>query len=153
MMRAIRDNDVSAASMGKNVKSRQLEVFVFGAVLMGIGGAILTSFAQIYDPGGYQPINHTFVIWVMLIVGGAGNNYGAIFGAAFIYVVWVISEPLSQILFSYISDWSAGQGWGEIPDIQSRSLQMRVFVLGFVITLALRYAPRGLLPEVIRRES
>jgi len=153
MMRAIRDNHISAGSMGKNVKARQLEVFIFGAVLMGIGGAVLTSFAQIFDPGGYQPINHTFVIWVMLIVGGAGNNYGAIFGAAFIYVVWVISEPLSQILFSNISVWSEGRGWGEIPDIQSRSLQMRVFVLGLVITLALRFAPRGLLPEVVRQEG
>jgi len=153
MMRAIRDNHISAAAMGKNVKSRQIEVFVFGSVLIGIGGGILTSFAQIYDPGGYQPINHTFVIWVMVIVGGAGNNFGALFGGVFIYIVWVLSESLSQGLFLTLSGWSEGMGWPGIPEIESRSLQMRVFVLGLVITLALRYAPKGLIPEVIKRDT
>ncbi len=153
MMRAIRDNHIAAASMGKNVKSRQLEIFVLGSILMGIGGAILTSFAQIFDPGGYQPINHTFVIWVMVIVGGAGNNFGALFGGVFIYVIWVLSEPLSQALFINLSELSQNIGWGAIPDIESRSLQMRVFVLGLVITLALRYAPKGLIPEVIQQQG
>lgn len=153
MMRAIRDNHIAASSMGKNVTSRQLEIFIFGSVLIGIGGAILTSFVQIFDPGGYQPINHTFVVWVMVIVGGAGNNFGALFGGMFIYVVWVLSEPVSQALFFTLSDVFEGWGWGGIPEIESRSLQMRVFVLGLVITLALRFAPRGLIPEVIRREG
>lgn len=147
MMRAIRDNYIAAGSMGKNVTARQLEIFVLGSVLMGIGGAILVSFAQIFDPSSYQPINHTFLIWVMIIVGGAGNNWGALFGGIFIYVVWLLSEPLAQLLFSGISNWSAQIGWGAIPDIESRSLQMRVFVLGLVISIALRYAPRGLIPE------
>ncbi len=153
MMRSIRDNHIAAASMGKNVKSRQLEIFIFGSVLIGIGGAILTSFAQIFDPGGYQPINHTFVIWVMVIVGGAGNNFGAVFGGVFIYIVWVLSEPVSQALFINISAISDGFGWGAIPEIESRALQMRVFVLGLVITIALRYAPKGLIPEVIHQQK
>ncbi len=153
MMRAIRDNHVSAASMGKNVTARQLEIFVFGSVLMGIGGAILVSFVQINDPSSYQPINHTFLIWVMVIVGGAGNNWGAVFGAVLIWLVWIISDPLAQWLFTTVSDWSGHIGWGEIPDIQSRASQMRIFVLGAVITVALRFAPKGLIPEVVRREG
>lgn len=153
MMRAIRDNYVAAASMGKNVTRRQLEIFVLGSVLMGIGGAMLVSFQQIYDPGAYQPINHTFLIWVMVIVGGAGNNWGAVFGALLIYITWMISDPVSQWLFNGISSWSVEHGWGAIPEIQSRASQMRVFVLGVVITIALRYAPRGLIPEIVRREK
>ncbi|HVY52371.1 MAG TPA: branched-chain amino acid ABC transporter permease [Devosia sp.] len=152
MMRAIRDNYIAANSMGKNVTSRQLEVFVIGSILMGIGGAMLVSILQIFDPGSYQPINHTFLFWVMVIVGGAGNNFGALLGAMFIYLVWVLSAPLSQALFYAVSGWTTQLGWGAIPDIDSRSLQMRVFVLGIVIVLALRYAPRGLIPEVVRRE-
>jgi branched-chain amino acid transport system permease protein len=152
MMRAIRDNHIAAASMGKNVTRRQLEIFVLGSVLMGIGGAMLVSFQQIYDPGAYQPINHTFLIWVMVIVGGAGNNWGAVFGALLIYMTWMISDPVSQWLFNGISNWSTDVGWGAIPEIQSRASQMRVLVLGVVITIALRYAPRGLIPEVVRRE-
>ena len=153
MMRAIRDNHIAAASMGKNVTARQLEIFVFGSVLMGIGGAILVSFVQINDPSSYQPINHTFLIWVMVIVGGAGNNWGAVFGAVLIWLVWIISDPLAQLLFNTISHWSGQIGWGEIPDIQSRASQMRIFVLGLVITVALRFAPKGLIPEVVRREG
>jgi branched-chain amino acid transport system permease protein len=152
MMRAIRDNHIAASSMGKNVTRRQLEIFVLGSVLMGIGGAMLVSFQQIYDPGAYQPINHTFLIWVMVIVGGAGNNWGAVFGALLIYMTWMISDPVSQWLFNGISSWSTDMGWGAIPEIQSRASQMRVLVLGVVITIALRYAPRGLIPEVVRRE-
>lgn len=153
MMRAIRDNHIAAASMGKNVTRRQLEIFVLGSVLMGIGGAMLVSFQQIYDPGSYQPINHTFLIWVMVIVGGAGNNWGAVFGALLIYITWMISDPIAQWLFNGISGWSTDMGWGAIPEIQSRASQMRVFVLGVVITIALRYAPRGLIPEVVKREA
>ena len=124
-----------------------------GAILMGVGGAILTSYVQLLDPSGYQPINHTFIVWVMIIVGGAGNNYGALFGGIFIYIVWTISEPASVILFSLISDMSEGAGIGAIPDIESRALQMRVFVLGLVITFALRYAPQGMIPERVRTEK
>jgi branched-chain amino acid transport system permease protein len=153
MMRAIRDNHIAAASMGKNVTRRQLEIFVLGSVLMGIGGAILVSFSQIYDPGAYQPINHTFLLWVMVIVGGAGNNWGAIFGALLIYIAWMVSDPVSQAVFGTISQWTSDLGWGAIPEIQSRASQMRVLVLGLVITLALRFAPRGLIPEVVRREA
>lgn len=152
MMRAIRDNHIAAGAMGKNVKSRQLEIFVLGAVLIGVGGGILTSFTQIFDPSGYQPLNHTFIVWIMVIVGGAGNNYGTLFGAIFIYVVWVLSEPVSQALFSAVSSLSEWAGWYAIPEIESRALQMRVFVLGLVITFALRYAPKGLIPEVVRRD-
>ncbi|HEY9012350.1 MAG TPA: branched-chain amino acid ABC transporter permease [Devosia sp.] len=153
MMRSIRDNHIAAASMGKNVKQRQLEVFILGSVLMGIGGAILVTFGQIYDPSAFQPINHTFLIWVMIIVGGAGNNWGAVFGALLIYIAWMISDPVAQAVFTTISQWTSDLGWGAIPEIQSRASQMRVLVLGVVITIALRFAPRGLIPEVVKRSA
>ncbi len=151
MMRAIRDNHISAASMGKDVTGRQLELFIFGSILIGIGGAILATFTQIFDPSGYQPINHTFMLWVMVIVGGAGNNWGVVLGAFLIYIVWIISDPLAQMIFLNLSALTSNLGWGAIPEIDSRALQMRVFVLGVVITIALRYAPKGLLPEVVKR--
>ena len=153
MMRAIRDNYVAAESMGKDVKGRQVELFVLGAVLIGIGGAMMTTYVQLYDPAGYQPINHTFIVWVMVIVGGAGNNLGALFGGVLIIIAWNISEPLSLLLFQWLD--AAGQAIGlpAIPDVGSRALQMRVFFLGLVIVLALRYAPRGLIPERVRKRD
>jgi branched-chain amino acid transport system permease protein len=150
MMRAIRDNHVAAEAMGKDVKRRQIEIFVLGSALMGIGGAVLATYTQLFDPGGYQTITHTFVVWVMVIVGGAGNNLGALFGGVLIIIAWNMSEPLSRLAFQYIDTLSQGLGLGAIPDLDARALQMRVFLLGLVITFALRYAPKGLIPERIR---
>lgn len=152
MMRAIRDNELSSAAMGKNVNQRRLEVFVMGCVLMGIGGAALATFNGIFDPNGYLPLNHTFLIWVMVILGGPGNNLGTIFGAVFVYVIWVMSEPVALFILnaiSYLGDmWFA---WEAPSDFTSRALQARVFTIGLIITLVLRYAPKGLFPEKIQQ--
>jgi len=151
MIRAIRDNELSSAAMGKDVNGRRLEVFVIGSVLMGIGGAALVTFNSIFDPSGFLPLHHTFLIWVMVILGGAGNNLGTLIGTVIVYVVWVMAEPATLAIFDGIRylgetwfDWQAPN------DFDSRALQMRVFVIGLTITLVLRFAPKGLLPEKIR---
>ena len=97
MMRAIRDNEIAAAAMGKDVNFRRLEIFVLGSGLIGIGGAALITFARIFDPAGFHPLKNTFVIWVMVLVGGAGSNLGAIFGATAIYIIWIMSEPMTPV--------------------------------------------------------
>lgn len=152
MMRAIRDNEVSAASMGKDINKRRLEIFVFGCILMGIGGAALITFVGIFDPNGFLPLNHTFLIWVMVILGGAGNNLGAIFGALLVYVIWTMAEPATLFLFAIAETYgTAWFGWSPPDDLPSRALQMRVFVIGLTIALVLRFAPRGLMPEPVKR--
>lgn len=154
MMRAIRDNEDAAASMGKDVNRRRLEIFIFGGVLMGIGGAVLIHFNTIFDPSGFLDINHTFLVWVMVILGGARNNRGAIFGALFVYFVWTMSEPFSLWLFDHVrSIGLAVFGWVAPDDLDSRALSMRVFVIGLTIALVLRYAPQGLFPERIFRQD
>lgn len=148
MMRAIRDNEHAAQAMGKNVNKRRLEIFILGSVIMGIGGAVLVTFTGLFDPAGFVDLNHTFLIWVMVILGGSGNNRGAIFGAVFVYILWTMSEPVALWFFSVLRD--VGQAWfdWQAPsDLDSRALQMRVFVIGFTIVAVLRTMPQGLLPE------
>jgi branched-chain amino acid transport system permease protein len=151
MIRAIRDNELSSAAMGKDVNARRREVFVLGSVLMGIGGAALISLNRIFDPSGFLPLHHTFLIWVMVILGGAGNNMGTMLGAAIVYIIWIVSEPATLVVFDAIkfigAEWFS---WQAPNDFDSRALQMRVFLIGMTITLVLRFAPRGLLPEKIR---
>jgi branched-chain amino acid transport system permease protein len=148
MMRAIRDNEVAAAAMGKDVNRRRLEMFVLGNVIIGVGGAALITFTSIFDPGGFTPLNHTFLIWVMVILGGSGNNLGTIFGALLVYIIWTMSEPAALFLFEQGAYWSERLFGLEAPgDLATRALQMRVFVIGLAITLVLRFAPKGLLPE------
>lgn len=148
MMRAIRDNEVSAAAMGKDVNRRRLEMFVLGNVIIGIGGAALVTFSSIFDPSAFVPLNHTFLIWVMVILGGAGNNLGTVFGVVLVYVIWTMSEPAALFLFQQAASWGdALFNWKAPADLPTRALQMRVFVIGLTITLVLRFAPNGLLPE------
>jgi len=148
MMRAIRDNELAAAAMGKDVNRRRLEMFVLGNVIIGIGGAALITFTSIFDPGGFTPLNHTFLIWVMVILGGSGNNLGTIFGALLVYIIWTMSEPAALFLFEHGAYWGNRLFGIEAPgDLATRALQMRVFVIGLAITLVLRFAPKGLLPE------
>lgn len=152
MNRAIRDNETAAAAMGKDINRRRLEMFVIGNVVIGIGGGALITFGGIFAPDSFLPLNHTFLVWVMMILGGAGNNLGAIFGALFVYVIWTMSEPATLFLFNQgaalghsMFDWQAP------ADLASRALQMRVFIIGLTITLVLRYAPGGLMPEKVAR--
>jgi branched-chain amino acid transport system permease protein len=148
MMRAIRDNEVSAAAMGKDVNRRRLEMFVVGNFIIGIGGAALITFTSIFDPAAFAPLNHTFLIWVMVILGGAGNNLGTIFGALLVYVIWTMSEPATLFLFQQAAYWGDRLfDWHAPGDLHTRALQMRVFIIGLTITLVLRFAPKGLLPE------
>lgn len=149
MMRAIRDNYDAAAAMGKNVVRRQLEVFVLGGILMGIGGAMLTSLNTLFNPAAYHPPRYTFLIWAMLIVGGSGNNLGAVFGALFIYMLWEMSEPIAQFLFLGGADMLMAlfPGWEPPSDLASRASQMRVIVIGLALIITMRYAPKGVIPE------
>ncbi len=152
MIRAIRDNELSSAAMGKDVNGRRLEVFIIGSILMGIGGAALVGFNRIFDPSGFLPLHHTFLIWVMVILGGAGNNLGTLIGTIIVYIVWVMSEPATLIVFETIKELGLQWfDWQAPNDFDSRALQMRVFLIGLTITLVLRFAPKGLLPEKIRK--
>ncbi|WP_110690749.1 branched-chain amino acid ABC transporter permease [Salinicola endophyticus] len=153
MIRAIRDNEVSAAAMGKSINRRRQEIFVFGCILMGLGGAVLTSFTGIFDPQGYLPLNHTFLVLVMVILGGPGNNLGTLFGAVLVYVIWIMSGPLALALMHLVTalggDWF---GW-QPGNLDSRALQARVFVIGLLILMVLRFAPRGMIPERIAQHD
>ncbi|GGY02952.1 branched-chain amino acid ABC transporter permease [Litchfieldella qijiaojingensis] len=150
MIRAIRDNEISAAAMGKDINRRRLEIFVLGCILMGIGGAALTSFNSIFDPQGYLPLNHTFLVLVMVILGGPGNNLGTIFGAVLVYIIWIMSEPLALSVMHAVTALGEGWfGWEVGGNLDSRALQARVFVIGLLISLVLRYAPKGLIPEKV----
>lgn len=154
MIRAIRDNEVSAAAMGKDINKRRLEIFVLGCILMGLGGGILGTFNSLFDPQGYLPLNHTFLVLVMVILGGPGNNLGTIFGAVAVYIIWIMSEPLALFLMQLAVAFGEGVfGWDAPSNMDSRALQARVLMIGLLITMVLRFAPKGLLPEKISQHG
>ena len=93
MMRAIRDNEEAANAMGKNVVKQHLLIFVLGSAIVGIAGAMLVTQDGLFTPGSYRPLRYTFLIWVMVIVGGSGNNFGAILGGFVVWFLWIEAAP------------------------------------------------------------
>ena len=145
MMRAIRDNEVAASAMGKNVTRRHLQIFIIGSAVVGLAGAMLTSMEGQLVPGVYSPLRFTFLIWVMVIVGGSGNNWGAVLGGLLLGWLWLAVEYLGPNLMGY---FTAALPPGDLKTHLIDSAQhMRLVTLGIVLLLVLRFAPRGLIPE------
>ena len=149
MMRAIRDNETAAAAMGKNVTSRHLQVFILGSAVVGVAGAMLTTLDGQFNPPTYQPLRFTFLIWVMVIIGGSGNNWGAVLGGFIIWFFWIEAEPIGLWLMTTITSGMAADHWLRLHLIESAA-HMRLLTMGLVLLLVLRFAPRGLIPEVKR---
>jgi len=149
MMRAIRDNEEAAGAMGKDVTWRHLQVFVLGSAVCGIAGAMLTTLDGQFTPGSYQPLRFTFLIWVMVIVGGSGNNLGAVFGAFLIWFIWIEAEPVGIAAMDLLT-----RGLDPASPVRLHLIDaaphMRLFVMGLVLLLVLRFSPKGVLPEQVR---
>ena len=146
MMRAIRDNEDAAAAMGKDVTRRHMQIFVLGAAVMGIAGAMLTTLDGQFTPGSYQPLRFTFLVWVMVIVGGSGNNWGAVFGGFLVWFVWVEAEPAGFWLMDAIT-----AGLPEDNALRAHLLDsaayMRLIVMGLILLVVMRFSPHGIIPE------
>lgn len=146
MMRAIRDNETAASAMGKNVTGRHLEVFILGSAVIGIAGAMLVTIDGQFTPTAYQPLRFTFLIWVMVIVGGAGNNLGSILGGFIVWFTWVQAEPVGAWLLDTITAFMAADDPLRLHLIEGAAY-MRPITMGLVLLLVLRFSPRGLIPE------
>ena len=136
VLRAIREDEEAAESLGKRAYVFRLQSFVIGSMLMGLGGALYAHFVGFIAPEDFLPIL-TFQLWAMLIVGGAGRNAGAVLGA---FVVWGF--------------WAAAGGLlrGFIPQAeQARAAALQVVLIGVLIALMLVLRPRGLLGEKLGR--
>ncbi|MDB5556425.1 MAG: branched-chain amino acid transporter permease [Rhizobium sp.] len=144
MMRAIRDNELAAAAMGKDITRRHLQVFVLGCAVLGIAGAMLATMEGQLTPGAYQPLRFTFLIWVMVVVGGSGSNLGAVLGGFLIWYLWVQVEPWGDGLMRLVTS-NLGEGPLKQHLLESAA-HMRLLVMGVILILVLRFRPRGLIP-------
>lgn len=152
MMRAIRDNEVAAEAMGKDVTRQHLQIFIIGSAVVGIAGAMLTTLDGQFTPASYNPLRFTFLIWVMVIVGGSGNNWGSVIGGFLIWFVWIEAEPMGLWLMNLITT-----GMAEDSALRNHLINsaphMRVLFMGTILLLVLRFSPRGLIPETTRRQA
>jgi len=131
-LRAIRDNEASAAAAGKNVEKFRVQTFVIGCAVMGIAGALSAHYFRFLSPTATDPLLVTFLTWVMLMAGGSGNNKGAILGALVVWTLWSVTEIFTNRL---------------PPEWATRSSFIRMLLVGLLLQVVLQRFRAGLLPE------
>ncbi len=132
MLKAIREDETAAASLGKNPTRIRMESFVLGCMIMGLSGALYVSFIGYVSPWDFLPIV-TFQIWTMLIVGGSANNRGALLGALIVWGVWTFSGfAISRVVPA---------------EIQAQGGALQAILIGFILVVTLLLRPRGLIGE------
>ena len=150
MMRAIRDNEDAASAIGKNIVKQHLQVFIIGSAVVGIAGAMLTTLDGQFTPGSYQPLRFTFIVWIMVIVGGSGNNLGSIFGGFFVWFMWIEAEPLSIFI---VQTLTSGLDYDNIIRLHliKSAPHLRLFLMGLILLLTMRFMPQGVIPETVKK--
>ena len=131
-LRAIRDNEASAAAAGKNVERFRTQTFVIGCAFMGVAGALSAHYFRFLSPSATDPLLVTFLVWVMLMAGGSGNNRGAIVGALGIWALWSVTEIFTNRL---------------PPEWATRSSFIRMLLVGLLLQYVLQKFRAGILPE------
>ncbi len=149
MMRAIRDNEEAANAMGKNVVKQHLLIFVLGSAIVGIAGAMMVTYDGLFTPGSYRPMRYTFLIWVMVIVGGSGNNFGAVLGGFAVWFLWIEAAPIALFLINLFTSGLEESNALKVHLINSIPY-FRYLMMGLGLLLIMRYRPKGILPEKIK---
>ncbi len=129
-LRAIRDDPDVARGLGKNVFAYQMTSMAIGSFFAGIGGGLLMEFVGAFNTSAWTS-GETFVIFAALIIGGLGNNAGAIAGSLAVPVIFVeLPKFLPQI----------ASNPGLIPEIDN-------MIIGILLIVTLWFRPQGLIPE------
>lgn len=132
VLKAIREDEIAAHTLGKDVSLFRLQAFVLGSMLMGLGGALYVGFVGFVSPSDFMPIL-TFQIWTMLIIGGSGNNKGAIIGAVIVWGLWSLIGAVTA---------------SAVPaQYQAYGGALQALVIGLILVLTLLLRPRGLVGE------
>ncbi|WP_455382910.1 branched-chain amino acid ABC transporter permease [Salinispira pacifica] len=132
VLRAVRSNEPATLASGKNVLRFRIEAFVVGSIAMGLAGVLYAAFNRFVSPEAFDPIYGTFLVWVMLIAGGSGNNLGAVSGAVIIWGVWSATDYLTSLLPG---------AW------DTRAAAIRIFLIGLLLEIILILRPQGIFPE------
>lgn len=133
VLRAIREDETAAQALGKRPVRFRLQAFTVGGAIMGLAGAAQAHFIGFIAPDNYMPVL-TFQVWAMLIVGGSGNNRGAIAGAILVWGLWALTAAAVSAFVP--------------PEEQARAAALQIVAIGVGLCLMLLLRPRGLFGEV-----
>ena len=128
VLRALREDERAAISLGKSARSYRIQAFAVGGAVMGLAGAVQAHFIGFIAPDNYIP-TLTFQVWAMLMVGGSGSNRGAVMGAVVVWAVWIGAGWVTSSLVP--TDW------------QARAASLQIVAIGVMLCLILLWRPQG----------
>jgi len=129
VMRAIREDEVAAEALGKDRAKYKAQALMLGSAMAGVAGGLYAQYLQCVLPGMFMPMI-TFTVWIMVLLGGPANNWGALLGAALVELF----DRGANMAKDYLA----------LP-IDPSNLQYILF--GALIIFVLLYRPQGLLKE------
>jgi len=129
VMRAIREDEVAAEALGKDRAKFKAQAFMLGSAMAAVAGGLYAQYLQYVDPTMFMPMV-TFTVWIMVLLGGPANNWGALLGAGLVELF----DRGANIAKDYLT----------LP-VDPSNLQYILF--GVLIILVLFYRPGGLLKE------
>ena len=131
VLRAIREDETVAAVAGKTVVRFKVQAFVIGAVVAGLAGVLFGHYLAYLEPNMFLP-QETLFVWLALILGGSGNNRGAILGAVLLLGLLEGSRFAKDL----------------IPFLTGvRLAAAQQMLVGVLLVLLMIRRPEGLLPE------
>jgi len=129
--RAMRDNEVAAMAMGKDITKYRMEALVIGSMICSLGGALYAFYVCYVGPAAYGRLEWTFLPWLMVILGGMGNNFGVMLGT-FIFIA------LQKLIVFY------KHAFAFLPfDV----VWLEYLLLGSIMIAILIFRPSGLIKE------
>ncbi len=133
VLKSVRDDELASKSIGKFTYRYKLLALTLGSAIAGIAGALYAFYFLYLNPDTFLPLI-TFMIWVMVIVGGMANNAGVVIGTAIIILI----NRLTQIAKDYIN-------------LPLEPNYFQAILVGLLIVLFLMFRPQGLVPEKVVR--
>ena len=131
VLRAIREDDLVPATLGKPVFTYRLQVFVIGSMVMAAAGSFYAHYVQTITPDNFiTPV--AILVWMSVVVGGAGNNLGVMLGALVVTLIYEGTRFIAPLA-----------GWMSAEQVSS----LRFIIIGLLLIVAIRFRPEGLLPE------
>ena len=131
VLHGIREDEEATLALGKNTYSFRLQAFVLGCALIGVAGAVFAVFNRYITPSQFDPLA-TFTVYIMVILGGAANNKGVVFGAFLFYAFDWVSVRLDDQL---------------PPGLSEPFPYIRFMIIGLLLVVLVLYRPEGLFPE------
>jgi len=129
VLTSIREDEEVAKALGKDVFRYKLQSFMLGGAISGIAGSFYAWQLTFINPDGFIPLL-TFQAWIIVVVGGSGNNVGTLLGAA---IFWVYNEVTRFVLPNIL------------PLDDARLGAFRVMVIGLMLIVLMMWRPQGIL--------